>query len=316
MPYEDITIEVEEQTVYSSPTNSHSVYMGSYPQSEVTNAELKTWLTNQTTDSDWKAYKYYNAYNAMGTNTVFMYYCDIDLDKDGTYEYRGIKFDLYRNKESYHNQSSPAYQQANGYTVGNIYWFLYERIRWNILEENNGIATVISEDILDSQYFNIFPNQYSYYDKGSNGYGNNYDTSDIRMWLMKEFYEKVFNNGEKDIILKTEVDNSKETTNDCPDDYLCKNTFDKVYLLSYKEALDYGTQSAYSSYTRKTSGTDYAKAQGLYVADNGNSYWWTRSPILDKYNISCIDPDCGFTYDEVSFITNGVRPVMRIELEQ
>ncbi len=53
------------------------------------------------------------------------------------------------------------------------------------------------------------------------------------------------------------------------------NTTDKVFLLSIDEVKKY----FHSDEARKVKATAYAKAQGAYVnSDNGNSWWWLRSP--------------------------------------
>ena len=136
-----------------------------------------------------------------------------------------------------------------------------EPLKWNILEEKDGKALIITDKIIDAIKFD---------DKS-----NNYEKSYIRNWLNNDFYNKAFSNDEKNIIQVTNVDNSLASTLDRKNKYICNNTNDKIFLLSLKEATTYYK----SDNERKCKGTIYAKDRGLYVdSDNGNSWWWLRSP--------------------------------------
>ena len=108
---------------------------------------------------------------------------------------------------------------------------------------------------------------------GGIGYSNNYELSNIRKFLNDNFYSTAFNELEKELIELTEVDNSASSTYSSSNEYACNNTFDKMFLLSYQEAVTYYS----SDEEKKAQGSDYAKSQGLYVY-NGYSYYWHRSP--------------------------------------
>ncbi len=59
-----------------------------------------------------------------------------------------------------------------------------------------------------------------------------------------------------------------------------KDTQDKVFLLSILEANKYFK----SDTDRCLKATPHAKEKGAFVAGNGNSYWWLRSPgIISTY---------------------------------
>lgn len=102
---------------------------------------------------------------------------------------------------------------------------------------------------------------------------NDWKNSAIRHWLNNGFYNKVFTEQEKKYI----------------------NSFngDNVFLLSKEEAEKYFANND----ARKCKVTYFAKANGAYVADSGNSPWWLRSP----YGNNCVfrvldDGDISFFY--------------------
>ena len=122
---------------------------------------------------------------------------------------------------------------------------------------------IMADLIIDSQQF----------DTNS----NNYAQSDIRAWLNGSFYNAAFDMRSKEFIIPKTVDNSVATTERWDNPYACENTFDNVFLLSYKDML-----IAYDvSRILKTS--SYAQCQGVYTYtdgsnSSGNGQWWLRSP--------------------------------------
>ena len=112
-------------------------------------------------------------------------------------------------------------------------------------------------------------------------------------------------------IANTDVDNSVESTGYSTNSYVCNNTNDKVFLLSHQEATTYYG----SNDERKTQGTDYAKAQGLYVESNV-SEWWLRSPYRGYANYATGVNNVGGIYNGiiVYYTRSGVRPALWIDL--
>lgn len=140
-------------------------------------------------------------------------------------------------------------------------YFKVEPIKWQVLSEKNGEALLLSERVLNSKIFA----QHS----------NNYETSTVRAFLNKEFFDIAFTASEKGRILVTNVDNSVASTGNTSGYYSCPNTNDKVFLLSVKEVTEpaYGFPTCDGSCAaRMREPTDYAREMGAYNA------WILRSP--------------------------------------
>lgn len=287
------------------------ILFGSYPQTEVTDSATTTELNGMSgtlpTSSnsyDWTSYGYY----ISGDVTNFMWY--IDLEYSGG-KYRGVYFTSYRPYyTTYSSSTSNSYQDDNGYSTRTVYWFKYEPIKWRILTESDGKAMILSELMLDSQQYD------------SSG-SHNYADSTIRAWLNDSFYNTAFGAMQQAIIETTEVDNSAYSTGSSSNPYACENTFDKVFLLSYMEAVNssYGFSMSWSSITtRQKQGSDYCKAQGLYTASNGNGYWLIRSPndslaSHNSYNSNVVSTNGTLSLRSAADTTsNGVVPALVISL--
>ena len=313
--------------------NGNYVYFGYYPQTDVTakNGEELTSayasvLPENGTNNGWTSYKYYMN---NSNETDYMWYKDVDVDDNGSNDYRAVYFVSYR--PSYISSSSSAYdtyQDDNGYNRNTVYWFKFEPIKWRILSEENGKALIFAELIIDSMNYN---------DKGTRQidektvYANNYEYSTIRAWLNDNFYNAAFNTLQKALINTVEVDNSARSTN--PDNdgtyfnegvnsYACNNTYDNVWLLSVREisTAKYGFSESlsdfYSDYGRYKSASDYAKCQG--EGRGNNSYtdkYWLRSPSCSGSSYICYLYNSGSSfsyyqdYDSTDF---GVVPALQI----
>ena len=213
------------------------------------------------------------------------------------------------------------YKFINGSTIQShqTYYFKVEPIKWRVLEEADGTYTLLSEYIIDKQVF------YTSSDNRTIGnqtiYANNYEHSTIREWLNNAFYNKAFSTPEKGSILTTLVDNSASTTESSTNPYFSNNTMDKVYLLSYQEAISstygFSTDASFSS-TRRAVTTDYARAVGAYMSTStsyyGNGYWCLRSPsdFSSSYALGVDDDGCIDSYYVISS-NKGARPAIKID---
>lgn len=309
------------------------IEFGWYPQSKVTDESLVATLNE--IDGEWISYGYYSGtgrwYDGQMKSGDYMRYMDVVCNSE---KFRGVVFDTYRpcypGEETSTSSTHNTFQDDNGYTIGIVYWFKYEPIKWRVLDPNKGL--VLSETIVDSQaYSNYILNsgtdEYGYGeywgDSSKTYYANNYARSSIRKWLNNDFYNTAFSNAQKSIIDYTELDNS--AYDDSYSIYDSETTYDKIYLISWDDALDmnYAFSSSNGIDTeRKEQGTDYAKCQGLYVYSignnihSGNSNWWLRSPG-DYSDLSCnvyYDGSVGGHFGICS--TNiGVRPAMSLNLK-
>jgi len=309
VPANNIDITITSITVYTKSGNK--LYFGTYPQTIVTESTLINNLNNLAGEkptankfNNWLDYNYY----ILGGKESYMFYKDIDYDCNGTYDYRGVYFIKYR-PSSVHLSESYSYQDDNGYDVNTIYWFKYDKIEWDIINNNDGKALIVANLILDSQEYYPFHNSKS----------NNYELSNIRKWLNASFYNTAFNALQKELISTTLVDNSLKSTGNTYNDYVCDDTYDKIFLLSREEYQNYYSNPQ----LRSDVGTDYAKAQGLFVQSNnttkGKSNWLLRSPynlnvddvyslyVMGGYSISVGSLDISLTY-------GGVRPACWVKL--
>ena len=270
------------------------IEFGSYPQSDVTD-DMGTTLNEiaDTTDS-WTSYGY---------NTGDMRYTDVTLDGE---KYRGVYFTEARNTE----------QESNDYIPNSRYWFKYEPIVWKILDRDltNGNVLIHCDMLIDAQ-----PYQSGEVSEGK--YKNNYELSTIRKWLNETFYNTAFNDMQKNIILETQVVNDAESAGLESEEFVCDNTNDKIFLLSFKEAKTY--YSTLPLLRRKP--TDYAFSQGVFVADSkftpeypqywGYGFWWLRSPHPKNADqVYVVKHDGMMMGDDVDFTEDAVLPALWIKL--
>ena len=173
-----------------------------------------------------------------------------------------------------------------------------EQIEWIVLAKEDGKALVISKYALDCQPYN---EEYA---------SVTWEESDIRAWLNDDFYNTAFSESERSEIETTYVvnDDNAEYGTDGGND-----TSDKIFLLSIAEAEEYFS----SDEARECEPTKYAVAEGAYEnSDNGNCWWWLRSPGYDANSAAFI-----YTSGDVDALGNcvddgnyAVRPALWINL--
>lgn len=220
------------------------------------------------------------------------------------------------------------FSDGSSVTDGATYYFKVEPIRWRILSEDGVSAFILADRIVANHYFHHTSSSTTI--DGKTVYANNYKHSDIRAWLNDEFLNTAFGEIAQSLIETTEVDNSAYSTGYSSETgygsnpYACENTFDKVFLLSYREVTD----SAYGFASRSTNDaarimkvSDYARSTGAYMYTYSNYFgcgnWWLRSPLYNdsRYARSVssngyIDNSGGGVYSD----DNGVVPALNILL--
>ncbi len=300
------------------------IQYGNYPQSKVTDESTLALLEKKA--KKWRSYNYYSGFGSWADGKMepsdYMFYADIDVDGDGLRDYRAVRIDKYRPYYTgYTSSSSDSYQDENGYTTGNIYYFKFEPIEWRILNPTDGL--IMTKKIMDSQaYNNYIISTYSAYwgNADKTYYANDYYNSSIRQWLNRDFYNTAFTSSQANNIRKDVTLNNDCYSSSYPQ-YNSQESNDKIFLISYEEARTsaYGFSSSSSTYdtARRAQGTDYAKSQGLWVSGSssyyGNSWWWLRSPS-DYSNFVCeVYYDGNSHYDHgVNDTNGGVRPACRL----
>ena len=159
-----------------------------------------------------------------------------------------------------------------------------EDIEWLVLAKERKKVLVISKYALDCQPYNWSYKKYP-----------TWETCSLRRWLNGTFISAAFSSEEKNMI---------------------QSMTDQVFLLSIAEAEKYFSSDS----ARQCQGTAYCYAQGAHKADNGNCWWWLRSPGEAGYGGSAAGIRGGgsvnFSGNYVSSSDNAVRPAMWIDTVQ
>ena len=271
--------QIKQKYISGFITSDNSFYFGKYPQTVVKDNTLINALNRVTRKNSSGYYEY----------------------KDN--EYAKLTATPYK-----------SYTQFNGggwINEGEVYYFLVEPIKWKILESKNRELTILTDLVIDRQTFYKSTTRREI--DGVEIYPNNYEFSDIRKWLNNEFYNKAFSANSKLKIKSTYIDNSLSTTNNNVDFYPVNSFYDKIFLLSYKEAEEkYFSRDS----ERKTKATDYALSRGVI-----DSYWWLRSWYWSsgQYNYYASDANIVRYNGSTSWMIvsfgeyGGVRPALKID---
>ena len=256
------------------------ITMGSYPQSVVEDPAIKDAL-EEATDTDGNGWLNYN-------------------DE----EYLKFTCDAF----------NTGYLSTTGMTTfkrDKSYYFKVEPIQWKILSGAGTTGGIVMTNKIMRGISYYGSSQDRQLD-GETIYANNYEYSNLRAWLngynLHEtfssdyysldytdvgFYDLAFSSSEKAKIATTLVDNSLTTTGNSTNSYVCNDTNDKLFVLSYSDLINpsFGFDSsdyAYD-YARQFRVTDFAVASGTLVNADPDLYYpygtaqiWTRSPANNK----------------------------------
>lgn len=255
------------------------IEFGSYPQSEVTDADEVAKLEADSENYLWVSYKYYSGTGnstdgEMEPGDFMLYkdfYSDGEMFRAVTFsEYRpgtggGLKGDVFSN------------QKDNDYHPNNVYYFKYEPLTWRVLDPDEGY--IMCDNVIDSQSYQNFvikKDDKLYNSKDCTNYVSDWKTCSLRQWLNKTFYNTAFSREEKMLIGTTFLENNS------PDGtWFGTDTGDKIFILSFDDVINsaYGFDSSKSEFdeARKLKGTDYSKCQGVYISQ-GYPHWWLRTP--------------------------------------
>lgn len=191
------------------------------------------------------------------------------------------------------------YEQDNNTDNGN------EEIEWLMLDKQDDKALVISKYALDFQQYNTSRSDVTW------------ETCTLRKWLNNDFINAAFSTDEKAIISKVQISegiNPGYSTNPG------KATQDHIFLLSIAEADTYFSSDS----ARQCKPTDYAAVRTYVRSDNGDCWWWLRSPGEYSDYAACVyssgsirekgnpvDYNGGFDY---RYARCAVRPALWIDL--
>lgn len=307
------------------------VKLGSYPQKEVKDYNLKKNLTAMAgelpSSKDPKNWNPMGRYSNGNNNTEIAWYIDLDVNGDGKVEYRGLYFSDYLPFNTVLGSgANNSYQDENGYYPKNVYWFAYEPIKWKVLSEGEDSDYLFSIKVLDCQTFSVYNDNGLHQCTDLDGhvasvYPNNYRFSTIRTYLNTTFFDEAFSATDKERVLETTLDNSVASTGYETNVYACEDTNDFVYLPSFRDVLntDYGFSDNQLSKdeSKQLLVTDYALAVGCFKPTGPEfteySEWWTRSP--EKFNSLAVHTIFsngianGYHYD---YAYSGVAPAISI----
>ena len=299
---------------WDSDDNPTAIEYGYYPQSLVDDSlktQLASYVEDYPTSEDNKTWTSYNYYD-NGVVSNYMWYKDIDINNDGFMDYRGVYFTKYRGVRTTSETITSGAGLTNnniyeaGYRSGEVYWFSYDPIVWDIVGDGGaGDKVLVARVLLDSQ------NWYINTDMRDNIYANNYKESSIKAWLNNNFYYTIFDiYRQKNNVLNL-TDNSVASTTKSSNNRVCEDTVDKVYLLSTLELNSYlDGSSAFAD------ATDYAKIQGISVGSNGHSNYWLRSPVnnTDANAINASGSTAGSVSTNSVTEVRGIRPAIDMML--
>ena len=289
----------DESMTAKQVTTWDCVWLGSYPQSEVTASDAEfakmesaKWDANG--DATVNGVKYRRLFKSEATNTTWG--AGMDYWPEGT----------------------------------TCRYFKYEPIKWRVLEVNGTQALVVADVILDDLRYN--ENRVaSTWEKSSlrswlNGYGASENEPGIS-YTAKSFIGAAFSADEQAAILVTDVVNegNKKLNTAGGND-----TKDKVFLLSESDVYDesavkHGFVSDPEVLDEARWGlvSDFATGMGAIRSyPNETSEWWLRSPgygAEGNFSFSaCFVNTKGQVYGcvhQVNSTTDGVRPAMTVSLE-
>ena len=310
-------------STYDKTKKKETTTLGSYPQSKVTD-ETKIASLNQKAGTlptasslgSWKDYGYYNNSKVE----AYTFYIDIDEDSDGKNDYRGVYFTKYRpfaiNKNS--DDLKEFTQKENGYNTNTVYWFKYESIKWDILDKDKDGYSYLLSPILDVQAYNNTiedrTNVKDYQGNTSTGtvLANNYKYSNIRNYLNTTFYNLAFTSSDKTKISDMDVKNSASYTGSSSE-FVCEDTKDKVFLLSYTELYSYYNSDNAEFFS------DYSASLGLQTEpDNGKHtvLTWTRTLAASSKEMVTVAADEAYSRGgfSVQNYTIGMRAAIKVKL--
>ena len=185
------------------------------------------------------------------------------------------------------------YEQDNNTANGK------EDIEWLVLEVKDGKALVISKYALDHKQYDTSSTDVTW------------ETCTLRRWLNNDFINAAFSDDEKAMIptVTVSADNNPDYSTNPGN-----ATQDQVFLLSITEVNKYFSSDS----ARQCKPTDYAVANGTLESDNGNCWWWLRSPGNYQFNAARV-LSYGDVYEYGGYVnvdTTAVRPALWVDLSK
>ena len=170
-----------------------------------------------------------------------------------------------------------------------------EPITWDIIAQEGNKVLLLSDEILDEQYYNETRSD------------TTWETCSLRKWLNNDFYKMAFNEKEQKAIISTNLSNGKDQCNPEWDTYGGNDTTDKVFLLSYQEVLKYLPEEK----SRKCFMSSYAKSLV------GVNIWILRSPGAEQDCVASVGSEGElYGHGEVWQVPDSIRPAIWVDLDK
>lgn len=316
-------VSKENPYTFAIPANDYSLVAHFFTKAEAEEEEeLRRLGCIPTISDDGKTITYglYPQTNVNDETLISALNALTNVEPNGWHLYEG---DYYaKTSASLEPYVGDNYKFDNGtaITSGTTYWFKCEPIVWNVLSNANGEYYVVSSVLLDAHcYYNSATSRTI---DGKTIYPSNYEYSDIRAWLNKDFYNTAFALGNS-YIHTTVVDNSAATTDSPSNEYACSNTEDKVFLPSYEDYINssYGFNESrrYDDKRRRCKTTDWARARGAFYDIHSyylhNGKYWARSPDSSySWSAVLVGEDGFIAYDYVASSDYSVRPALSLRI--
>lgn len=183
------------------------------------------------------------------------------------------------------------------------YYYKVEPLLWKILDIKEDKILLFSERILLRHEYSLAR--------------NNYKKSKARLFINNEFYNKAFTKEEQEKIIPTLIDNSLFSTTHEKNPYVCKNTFDKIYLLSLRDITnpEYGfNENTEEDENRCKKITSYAANSGAASDNEGNGYYYLRTPSFYEFESEYTVLNDGSILSS-SLGNTGIAPALWIKIK-
>ncbi|MBQ9227881.1 MAG: hypothetical protein IJ168_03530 [Eubacterium sp.] len=290
-------------------------YLGSYPQSLVTDKKLIVAL-NQLNIS-MQSY----GYLVNSTEDVGMTYGDVIYQGN---RYRKVQIgNTYRPRATGDRRNGfdaqVIFEEMN-YALNQSYWFLWEPVKWQVIANTEAGVTALTKGLLDGQPFQNAPAENLLW-----------ADADLREWMNTTMADTLFSENEKTKLLLSVVPNPGN-----PDggNYIgySDDTLDLLWSLDFSDLTD---ENGFGNRTVKlpTGGvtvertklqavpTDYACCQGVYASNKNyaSADFWMRSVFVNagetETKACMVKGSSEFSYRTVGDVTyvEGVRPCLTLD---
>ena len=196
-------------------------------------------------------------------------------------------------------------------TLDEFHYFRFEPIRWRILDNRDGVLTLLAARVLDCRKYNDLPGKATW------------ESCSLRKWLNGDFVNTAFSEDEKKDIVPSKNKNAPNCLygTDCGPD-----TIDTAFILSNDEVFgsdiagEYGFRvgAGLDDAAKRFASTLFAKCRGAWWSPKdifpGNAFWFMRT---NGYTPSSITYVCDFGYlytlgTETVCDDGGILPAIRV----